>query len=682
MLRRREEELIAAQRRAEEIGSLVKDAVSSMSQGLLVIEDGQVVLSNEALHGMIAMPRRLLTPGVPVADIVADCVERGVCGWRGEERLEGEAFSAALFGGERVSLTVLSGLERWISLDVTPTSSGRNLIVFTDITDMKHREEELRRLVERAETADKAKSEFLANMSHEIRTPMNGVLGMAELLAKSSLDTRQKTFIDVMVKSGNALLTIINDILDFSRIDAGRMVLREVAFSPVEAIEDVATLLSAKAAEKDIELVVRGAAHMPPLVTGDAGRFRQIVTNLVGNAVKFTDRGHVLIDLEAAPRDEGGVEIVIRVEDTGAGIPAEKMASIFEKFSQVDASSTRRHEGTGLGLAIADGLTRLFGGALSAESAVGEGSVFIVRLPMAVPAAAVAARAAPVAVPGARILVVDTHPASREACHGLLLDWGYDATAVGSVPEALAVLAAAADIGVKVDAVLLDYQPESAGAFVRALRRKAATAEMALIALTSMNLPPDDGLITSSDIQAHLMKPVRADLLRETVSEVLRAKGRRRIEERPAEAKVLPLRPALADPAATDFDVLVAEDNEVNQILFTQLLRGMGVRFHLVGNGAEAVDAFRRGRPRLVLMDMSMPVVNGLQATRAIRELEKGSPGHVPIVAVTAHALDEDREACRAAGMDDYLTKPISMDRLEEKLTLWLGRPAIPTAAS
>ena len=675
--REREREVLETRSALEEVGSLVKDAVSSMSQGLLILEDGRVVLSNAALFGMIAVPQHLLQPGAAVADIRQSCIDRGVCGYVGERRVEAAEFGELLLSGEPVSLTLFSGRQRWVRLDVTPTSHGRNVLVFTDITDLKTREEELRQLVVRAETADKAKSEFLANMSHEIRTPMNGVLGMAELLAKSSLDTRQKTFIDVMVKSGNALLTIINDILDFSKIDAGQMVLRNVAFSPVEAIEDVATLLSAKAAEKDIALVVKGAAQMPAAVMGDAGRFRQIVTNLVGNAVKFTDRGHVLIELAAEPLDDGRVEVVIRVEDTGAGIPADKMASIFEKFYQVDTSSTRRHEGTGLGLAITYGLARLFGGALSAESELGKGSVFTVRLPMAPASAALPARIAAAPVPGARVLVVDPHAVSRKAAHDLLGDGGFDATAVGSFAGALAVLAAAADVGVKVDAIVFDHQPEGGEAFVRTLRQSPATADVALVMLTSMNLPAQDRLLSSQDIEAHLMKPVRADLLRETVAEVVRGvRGRKTAPPArgAAESNVLPLRPQAAPPAGDDCDVLVAEDNEVNQILFTQLLEGLGLGFRLVANGAEAVEAFRTSRPRVILMDVSMPVMNGLQASRAIRELESGSGSRVPIVAVTAHALDEDEDACRAAGMDDHLTKPISIDRLEEKLTRWLQR--------
>jgi PAS domain S-box-containing protein len=693
--REREREVLETRSALEEVGSLVKDAVTSMSQGLLIIEDGVVVLSNEALGGMISMPPELLQPGALLRDVLQSCVDRNIAGFDGENRVSADRFGEILFTGRPASLTVLSGYDRWLRLDVTPTSHGRSVMVFSDITDLKSREDQLRQLVTRAEMADKAKSEFLANMSHEIRTPMNGVLGMAELLAKSSLDTRQKTFIDIMVKSGNALLTIINDILDFSKIDAGQMTLRNVAFSPVEAVEDVATLLSARAAEKDIELVVRGAANMPAAVMGDAGRFRQIVTNLVGNAVKFTDRGHVLIDLASNATADGGVEIVIRVEDTGAGIPTEKMESIFDKFSQVDASSTRRHEGTGLGLAITDGLARLFGGTLTATSEIGKGSTFTAHLPMALAVPSLPARIPRARPSGGRIVVVDRHEVSRATAHDMLLDWGFDATAVSTEEEALAVLTAAADMGLGVDAVILDYRPDHAARFVRTLREAEATSGIALIVLTSMNLPTEDALLSSQDVQAHLMKPVRADLLRETLNEVLRTgrdAGRPVTGTSAGDGNVLPLRPVACTPSqgvtvaaeaeGERLDVLVAEDNEVNQILFTQMLLAAGVRFRLVENGRQAVDVFRESRPGMILMDVSMPVMNGLEATRAIRELEIGTGGRVPIVAVTAHVLHGDREQCLAGGMDDYLAKPISIEKLEEKLDRYLKREGMPAASN
>jgi CheY-like chemotaxis protein len=304
------------------------------------------------------------------------------------------------------------------------------------------------------------------------------------------------------------------------------------------------------------------------------------------------------------------------------------------------------------------------------------------RLPMALAVASMPARIVPVQMSGARILVVDAHDLSRKASHDMLLDWGFDATAVGSEVEALAVLAAAGDIGVSVDAILLDYRPDRSADFVRALRQSPSTAGIALVVLTSMNLPADDKLFSSQDVHAHLMKPVRAELLRETVSEVLRVmRGARTTLASPAAeiSKVLPLRPLAAASVAPAMesemlDVLVAEDNEVNQILFTQMLTAAGVSFRLVGNGEEAVEVYRNVRPGMVLMDISMPVMNGLQASRAIRDIESGTGHRVPIVAVTAHVLDGDREQCLAAGMDDYLAKPISIEKLEEKLDHWLKR--------
>jgi CheY-like chemotaxis protein len=292
----------------------------------------------------------------------------------------------------------------------------------------------------------------------------------------------------------------------------------------------------------------------------------------------------------------------------------------------------------------------------------------------------------PVRVSSARILVVDAHDLSRKASHDLLLGWGFDATAVASEAEALAVLTAAADMGLHVDAVVLDYQPDHSPAFVRTLRETAETAGSALVVLTSMNLPADDKLLSSQHVQAHLMKPVRADLLRETVSEVLRATrgGRPQPVAAPAtEGKVLALRPhaaGMAEPEGEVLDVLVAEDNEVNQILFTQMLMAAGLRFRIVGNGEEAVALFRANRPGMILMDISMPVMNGLQASRAIREIESGTGHRVPIVAVTAHVLDGDREECLAAGMDDYLAKPISIEKLEEQLDRWLKRGKMQAA--
>ncbi len=295
----------------------------------------------------------------------------------------------------------------------------------------------------KAEAADRAKSEFLANMSHEIRTPMNGVLGMAELLAKTELSARQKTFTDVIVKSGNALLTIINDILDFSKINAGQLTLDPAPFRLAEAVEDVATLISARVAEKNLELIVRVDPTLPAFVVGDAGRFRQIITNLLGNAVKFTEKGHVLVDVSGEIVD-GIVRMKVKIEDTGIGIPAEKLQSVFEKFAQVDGSSTRRHEGTGLGLAISARLVDLMGGKIGVESEIGRGSAFWFGIDLPVHHAHVEDDGVPMDVTGARVLVIDDNPVNREILLEQLRSWGFDCAAAESGAVGLAFLNRAA----------------------------------------------------------------------------------------------------------------------------------------------------------------------------------------------------------------------------------------------
>jgi PAS domain S-box-containing protein len=687
-MRRREQEVQEARAALEQHGAMMQDATSVMSQGLLILREGRVVFSNEALSTILQVPAGLVQAGKPWRAVFAYMAARGDFGspeqaedtfryWQTMET-EGKGFSASLCIEETC----------WIDVEMNLSGNGNWLAVFNDVTDVRQRERELERLLDRAESADRAKSEFLANMSHEIRTPMNGVLGMAELLAKSNLDTRQKTFTDIIVKSGNALLTIINDILDFSKIDAGQMTLRKAGFDPVEAIEDVATLLSSSAADKDIELLVRGASNHYTVV-GDPGRFRQIVTNLVGNAVKFTEKGHVLIEVASDVVDEATVSLTIRIEDTGLGIPDDKLKTIFDKFSQVDTSSTRRYEGTGLGLAITAGLVKLFGGTIGVESVHGKGSVFTVTMPFAMGARHILTEASTASIRGARILVIDDNRVNRQILAEQLSLWEFDAVAVESGMEGLAVLRGAAAMEVTVDAVILDYHmPEMSGLDVAAeVRNDPALRDLSIIFLTSMDTASSEQAFQTLNIQAHLMKPARAHLLRSTIAEVVRTgRQERRLAEAPpgqktqapakdgafAAAGVIS-RMIIDMPAARDglLDVLVAEDNDVNQIVFTQILQATGLRFRIVGNGAEAVEAWRAQKPSLILMDVSMPVMNGHQASRRIREIEAQEGGHVPIVGVTAHALESDRDLCLAAGMDDYLSKPISPEILEAKIARW-----------
>jgi signal transduction histidine kinase/CheY-like chemotaxis protein len=560
----------------------------------------------------------------------------------------------------------------------------------------------LKTAIEGAKTADRAKSEFLANMSHEIRTPMNGVLGMAELMAHTELDARQRTYNDVIVKSGNALLTIINDILEFSKIDAGHTELDPAPFYLQEAVEDVATLVSSRVAEKDLELVVRVDPALPEWIVGDVGRIRQVLTNLAGNAVKFTESGHVLIDVSKA-----GGDILFKVADTGIGIPEDKLASVFEKFSQVDSSSTRRHEGTGLGLAIACRLVELMGGSIGAESELGEGSVFHFRFPLVAHEGVHATVDVAADVEGARILVVDDNDINRDILTEMARKWGFDTCAVEGGHLAVGLLEHAAAIGAPVDLVILDYQmPGMNGADVlTAIRSRPAIAATPVVLLTSVDHRIAVRELKSAGADAILTKPTRSALLLATITDELRKTGATgtmtaaepaprpqastppplpRPAPVPAPLQMQPAgrsRPAQHEAREARLDILVAEDNEVNQLVFSQILQGLPYSFAIVGDGRRALEAWRGRRPALILMDVSMPDMNGLEATQHIREAEAaGGLSRTPIMGVTAHALKGDRERCIAAGMDDYLTKPISPDRLAAKLHEWLGKKAAKRA--
>jgi len=582
-----------------------------------------------------------------------------------------------------------------------------------DVTEQRQREMELRDAQKRAVLADRAKSEFLANMSHEIRTPMNGVLGMAELLAKSDLDPKQKTFTDIIVKSGNALLTIINDILDFSKIDAGQLTLDPAPFNLSEAIEDVATLISTRAKEKDLELIVRVAPNLQDLFVGDVGRIRQIITNLIGNAVKFTDSGHVLVDVVGETMN-GIADLHISVTDTGIGIAAEKLDMVFEKFSQADASSTRRHEGTGLGLAITSRLVEMMGGQIGVQSTEGRGSTFWFTLSLPQAGKASSRRVTPVDVTGSRILIIDDNAINRAILLEQMASWRFDACAASSGQEGLQVLDAATEFGLPVDCIVLDYQmPGMSGLEMAAIvRRSAGFSNVPIVMLTSVDHSLGSAAYRDLLIDAQLIKPARSSTLLETLVLTIqrhRARSAGMSETRTGSPIVyqapsgpdddqaldlaspgaavaetrehgfIPQRASIPAPVSVfdlpfntpRVDILVAEDNEVNQLVFTQVLAETKLTFQIVGNGRLAVEAFQEMRPRIILMDISMPEMNGFEATAAIRDIEAGGASRTPIIGVTAHALKGDRERCMEAGMDDYLPKPISPKALLEKIDRW-----------
>ncbi|MEM9277804.1 MAG: response regulator [Pseudomonadota bacterium] len=598
----------------------------------------------------------------------------------------------------------------------------------------------------RAELADRAKSEFLANMSHEIRTPMNGVMGMAELLMRTELNQKQKTFADIIVKSGASLLTIINDILDFSKIDAGQMELDPAPFSLSEAIEDVATLVASKVAEKDLELAVRISPELPERFVGDVGRIRQIVTNLVGNAVKFTEEGHILVDVDGNV-DGKTATLKIAVNDTGIGIEKEKLGRIFEKFSQVDESATRKHEGTGLGLAITSSLVELMGGQIGIESELGKGSTFWLEITLPIFGNAVKKRSVPMDVSGARILIVDDNAVNRSILVENMVAWKFESAAASSGAEALAAIRAMHEQKIEPDCVILDYHMPKmdGGELAREIRADKTISHIPIIMLTSVDQMEDGQNFSSLGIQGHLVKPARSSLLLETIITTLqeaRDTGNEMLTgiamakqigstdktmDESYEAEVA--RPANIEPTSnastpttvTDIeeshsehdpkkqsdesfsgiqkssvisaidelresskdaiDVLIAEDNEVNQIVFKQIMQGSGYSFLIASNGKEAIELYRKHTPRVICMDVSMPIMNGHQATKEIRQIERYSAKHTPIIGVTAHAINGDMEKCFEAGMDDYLSKPVSPERLEEKILKWMNASEENTAA-
>jgi signal transduction histidine kinase/DNA-binding response OmpR family regulator len=563
-----------------------------------------------------------------------------------------------------------------------------------------------------SQNAERAKSEFLANMSHEIRTPMNGVLGMAELLGKTGMDNRQRKFVDVIIKSGNALLTIINDILDFSKIDAGQLTLDDAPFQMNEAVEDVATLMSARVSEKDIELIVRIDPDLPEMFVGDVGRFRQILTNLMGNAVKFTEKGHVLVNITGTIENDQA-KLNMAVTDTGIGIPSDKLASVFQQFSQVDASSTRRHEGTGLGLAIASRLVNLMHGHIRVESTVGKGTTFTATMILPVHQGAKKMdKQLPSMLVGSRVLVVDDNVVNRDILQEQLGSWGFDSAATEGAAVCRTFLEKAVSYGIAVDCLILDYHmPDVNGATLAIeLANDPRFRAIPKILLSSVDQIDHGQLMRDGVISAWLTKPASSKQLRETVIEVIhdaRVKAGGQLsglkdladlmKQAPAPLHVQPsgmpmenraMTRVFASPAKSQLTIhpvsvttaevlapvvqgeyiLVAEDNEVNQFVVAQILENMDQKYQIFANGKLAVDGWKICKPKLILMDVSMPEMNGLIATQSIRNMEKDIGVHTPIIGLTAHALKGDEERCLAAGMDAYLTKPVSAMKLEQMI--------------